>query len=330
MINSIIICILPTHYIIITPYYPTLPHSTTTDIGAPSVMDDFRTLQFNLSSLSTADDIIAIDLVVKQLANVPAYKTQLHEVIAGESEDAGTDLKLVHEGEHEGGAWHTIHVQNVVDSRDLFSGDRNYQLVLSLSSEQELPVGDVLHSIKPMLLVYTNDANVTTPDSGTGPGTATPTQGRSTPGSSRTKGARDDTSIRRRRRRREATVTPQSASLPTLDSLGAQHCRKEVRTMSFQDLGWPGSDYEVVSPEVATFSFCYGLCDKANDYSHLGTPYTSHARVLSMMKPELVANRIAPGCAALDYKPTEVSYYSPITRVVTVTTMPDVTSCLCM
>lgn len=323
-------------------------------------MDDSRTLRFNLSTLSTAQHIVAVDLVTKPAPDSPAYNMRLHEVIesstgAGEGEE-GEELKLIHEGEQSGVGWNTIHVSNVVDSVDSERRWRNYKLVLSMDVEGGVSASQLLHQIKPMLLIYTfGDASDSTlqetvvspsaaaPEAGRSPGTAMPTAGKDGPahhhaatrfpGTVGPKSLREGKMQRRRRRRRSVATgggsAPSITQLPTLESLGQQHCQKEVRTMTFEQLGWPGSDFEVLEPAVADFSFCYGLCNKAEIFEYR-KQYSDHAHLLSQAAPELVANGIAPGCVPSGYVPVDVRYISKFSKVITLTTLPGVTSCSCL
>lgn len=287
------------------------------DISASSVSDNSRTLQFNLSSVDSADEITAIDLVLKQPLSSHTYKTNLHEM-SGEGSEM--DLKLLDSsGEYEG-EWHTLSVQNVQDTVDKVSGVRNYQLLLSLSGGGEAEMSQVLHEVKPMLLIYTNDrrhtaeqAAATTPTS--------PTTRRAAPSIRITKGRRLN-----RRQRRQVVVEPE----PTLAELGKLSCRRQTKTISFSKLGWPGSRYTVITPGLdVNFTFCHGLC---NDpiHSQLGRMYNNHARLMSLTEPELAEARVTPCCVQDESTPIEVTYHSRITHVTIMTTIPHVNSCRCL
>lgn len=313
--------------------------------------DDSRTLQFNLSSLSTADNIVAVNLVLKRPANLPPYKAHLHEVLGGGAGGEEVDLKLLDAGEHLG-EWHTIQVRDMVDSVDRTSGWRNYRLILSISGGGGEGSSNILHSIKPMLLVYTNDANLTTTAAnlpgddaspGIRPGTAMPTQGRGTPAatSARSKGSRQqDATTTRRKRSTDLSASGEEGSemagtqgqQTPLETLSTQHCQKVIRRrLTFEELGWPGSSFVVLAPPTIDFSFCYGLCNRADaiEYQNL---YTNHARVLKASNPELTDEGVVTGCAPASYTPTprEVTYMSSVSKIITMTTIPDITSCRCL
>lgn len=297
------------------------------DISATAVTDNSRTLQFNLSSsIDAADKITAIDLVLKQEAGVSSYETHLHEI----SGDEDTELKLLDSGVYRG-EWHTLHVQNLMDSVDGTSGKRNYNLLLSVSGGAGEGTDDLLRRVKPMLLIYTNDMNRTG-------GETVPTHdgypviGRDRSGFSSSKEYRsrdprtrsneqDDTQSNRRRR--NAGGESGTMSLAEKRQLT---CRVQETTTTFGEdgMGWPGSQYMVLTPSVARFSFCLGTC---NDPFSTTVNYTNHAKLIGLNQPDLAD--ITPCCVALEFTPLPIMYVSLVSRVTTMTTYPIARSCRC-
>ncbi len=286
-------------------------------------------LQFNLSSLSVSDTIVTVHLVLKQPPNIPSFKTHLHEIV-GES-SLKHDLKLLDSGEWEG-QWHTLHVENMVDAIDSTNRRRNYRLAISISSSEKNSPDeeDLLHMMKPMLLVYTNSLNQTSESLGT---KSPPSLGRNNMGSNvREKDSRTQQGPAIRRRRSVTGTESQGApsvAEPTLDELAQLPCQKNIRMMTFAELGWPGSSNEVLVPTEAQFSFCHGRCNLPShpDYQH---QYTNHAKVISLARADLVGEGIAPCCVPIEYNPIEVSYRNIYTGVIVMTSLPDITSCQCL
>ena len=64
---------------------------------------------------------------------------------------------MLDSGEYSG-QWHTLQVQNIEDSINADSLRRNHHLALSITTDDGESMGlqDILRTIKPMLLVYTN------------------------------------------------------------------------------------------------------------------------------------------------------------------------------
>ena len=115
--------------------------------------DDFRILKFNLSSLTFSDKIASIQLGLKQSrSNTSSYVSQLYEIIGNSTKQIMLDT-----GEYSG-QWHTLQVQNIEDSINADSLRRNYHLALSITTDDGESMGlqDILRTIKPMLLAYTN------------------------------------------------------------------------------------------------------------------------------------------------------------------------------
>lgn len=296
------------------------------DISASSVQDNSRVLQFNLSSMGMGNKIVAIDLVLKQTRGAPTLKTQLHEMWG---EEADLNLKLLDSGEYNG-QWHTLHVQSAVDSVDSTSGERNYRLLLSVSGgKDDDKMEEVLRRVKPMLLIYTNEVNMTYESVDT-------STDRTTAASTRSKSSRQQHGGRGIRRRKSVGTAPNPASSgpvnsqPSLAEMKKLHCRRQTRTMTFEQLGWPGTQFVVLTPHSAVFSFCTGHCNQPIHPPSSGgsTFYSNHAKIISLGQPKLAG--IAPCCVPMEISPIEVTYYSRFTRVIVMTSFPDVSSCGCL
>ena len=284
------------------------------------------------------DTIVAVDLVLKQPPNVPSYRTQLHEII-GEGSLSRQNLKLLDTGDWDG-EWHTLHVENMIDSMDAASNRRNYRLSLSVSANgkggspqkgKPLQEWEVLQMVKPMLLVYTNDFNLSSENLGT---RSPPAVGRNNMAMENVRAKETHVKQRSIRSRRSVTGAQQpepaqSMSEPSLDELASRPCQRNVRTLSFAELGWPGNEEVVIAPSIAQFSFCHGGCNRANDPRY-ADQYTNHAKILSITKSDLLAAGILPCCVPVEYNPIEVTYRNIYTDIVTMTTLPDISSCQCM
>lgn len=299
------------------------------DISATAVTDGSRTLSFNLSdSMGAVDKIAAVDLVLKQTSELSgsSYRVHLHEISGDETD---MDLKLLDSGEYTG-KWHTLHVQNLVDNVDSATGKRNYRLLLSVSGEGE---ASLLGMLKPMLLIYTIE-NQTGEDSVLSPvdtGMPVRTRSRGSSSRSRSKESRQQherDSGRGNRRRRDVSGAQATESTVSLQELKTLSCRKHTRTMTFAELGWPGSAFQVMSPKTAKFTFCYGTCNRPHQANTVS--YTNHAKLVSLTRPELANEGIAPCCVPMEYRPIPITRVSKTSHVIIMTTYPDATSCRCL
>lgn len=215
------------------------------------------------------------------------------------------DLKLLDSGFYMG-EWHTLDIEKFQDSIDSSEGRRNYRLSLSINHYQgDADLEDILHNIKPMLLVYTSD------------------MGKFTGRRSTTKSTRSSDRSRQRKRR---SIRDE----PSLEELKRLSCRKQVRTMSFRDLNWPGERYAVLHPFAANLSFCYGTCN--DPFGDNRVQYNNHAKFISIARPDLVSLGESPCCVPnpKDFTATMVTYMSLDANVTYHTSFPDVTTCICM
>lgn len=271
--------------------------------------------------MTGTDRIAAIDLVLKQAPGASPYKTHLHEISGDETD---MELKLLDSGEYDG-EWHTLHVQNLVDSIDGASGKKNYKLLLSVSGGEDEGMDDLLQRVKPMLLIYTNDLNRTGEEPMADEGHQV--MGRASAGSSRSKDSRSRSrqqySTRRQRRRRDASEASSSSGL-SLAQMKALSCRVQERRVTYQELGYPGSLHVVLSGTVTTFAFCYGTC---NDPFSSAVNYTNHAKLIGLT---LMQDSVAPCCVPNEFTPTPITYVSIFSSVITMTTYPNARSCQCM
>ena len=101
------------------------------------MLDDFRILKFNLSSLSLSDKIASIQLVLKQSSSIPSsYVSQLYEIIGN-----STKQIMLDSGEYPG-QWHTLQVQNIEDFINADSLRRNYHLAQEKNEDEISIVGE--------------------------------------------------------------------------------------------------------------------------------------------------------------------------------------------
>lgn len=299
-------------------------------------MDLSRTLDFNLSAIGLSKKIVAANLVLKQNVTAPSYTVSLHEVTRESStgEESDVELNLLDAGEYSG-QWHTLHVQNAVDSIDTSSGRRNYKFILSASSGNNATTSDVLRSVKPMLLVYTSDAAneiistpgrtpIPLPPTRTGD-EALPSAPPPPPSSGFNRDVPSGDSKRKQQERRRQR-TRRSLSEDT-----SQPCAKHEINMSFSQLGWPGDSYSVLlpSPSQAKVTYCAGTCTRPLALQER-EKYNNHGIMLSLALPNIVQGGVAPCCVPLNYTtPVQVVYRSTRPGFNAVDSLPVIDRCVC-
>lgn len=273
--------------------------------------------------------ILAIDLVLKQTPGTSVYRTSLHEITEDETD---IDLKLLDSGLYRGD-WHTLHVENLVDSMDGGSGRRNYKLLLSISGGEEAE--DILRRAKPMLLIYTNDLSQTgevgSYDAAADLGTTrdrddsrSRTRTRSRSKESREEYGQSRSRQSHRRQRRDVPSESTTSATPTGTHSQSEPCQKYSTTTSFAQLGWPGPvTYKVLFPgeNAARFDFCAGTCLQSSNNDT--TDFTNHATLISRTLQSHVC------CVPTEYTPVPIKYTGRFSRVLIVATYPIARSCGC-
>lgn len=263
---------------------------------------------------------------------MPSYKIRLHEIISsiGESE---VDLKLLDSGEYIG-EWHTLRVLNMVDSVDPSSGRRNYRLLLSVGSSEEEGAGDILRRVKPMLLVYTNRVELEVAIGGGGAGSEMH-QRRSALGYPRRKSSRFQQQQQRGKRSVESPGTAAGTNgiqiSPSLSDLRQLSCRRQARSITFEQFGWPGQDSLVLSPSDRhlPYAFCYGRCNQPLEQDpELRSLYGNHAVLMALARPDLVDGGVVPCCVPKEYTAIKVIFVSG-NNVTHMTSQSIPSSCQC-
>lgn len=234
-------------------------------------------------------------------------------------------INLLDSGEYYG-QWHTLQVQRVQDSKDNGSGNRNYHLALSMTTEdgQSIGMGDILRNIKPMLLVYTNDLDWLGRKAGR-------RRDKNEGGLSFREGSR---MAEKERSKRSITETAGSSSTGgtelTLDEKKQMPCRKHEAPSSFDiTLAWLGDFDVLLAPAKLNFSFCHGTCNQPNNAA-LADLYNNHAKLMAMAAPELALEGVAPCCVTNETSTIAVYLQSILDEVVSVTSYPTVESCRCL
>ena len=170
---------------------------------------------------------------------------------------------------------------------------------------------DLLETIQPMLMVYSNDID----------------------NIGGTESTEEDSNPSQRRKREIVGGADEEESgvvvVPSLEELKTLSCRRHVRTMQFSQLGWPGSRYIVTTPREARFSFCYGTCDSPLE-AETSHQYSNHATIVGLASPELAGAGLSPCCVPKNTRAIRVVFESKInSHMIYVRSMPDVTSCQC-
>ena len=273
--------------------------------------DDFRILKFNLSSLSLSDKIASIQLVLKQSrSTTSSYASQLYE-IRGNS----TKQIMLDSGEYSG-QWHTLQVQNIEDSINADSLRGNYHLALSITTDDGESMGlqDILRTIKPMLLVYTNTLDWLGKEVKL---EIERMEAEQMEAIKRQERNEDETSIvgegswNTKKERRNTDISRQTGTPHNIDGLRHLSCRKQ--STSSLDLKL-SETYTVTYPTQLNFSFCYGTCTCPLQVgqTHL---YSNHAKLIALIAPHLARTRISPCCIPHEMTTIPVIYQSTITQL---------------
>ena len=273
-----------------------------------------RILTFNLSSLSSTDEIQAVQLVLKQQNSTRTpYTMRLFEIIVGKSVK---NIQLLDSGEYHG-QWHVIDVLKFVDSKDLMSGNRNYQLALRLTNKNGSKNGlqRILRSLKPMLVVYTNDLNRMAQFS----------RPENTGRRENAKRSLDKFSFKKKMRGKRSAPT----SSQSLQEKAKAPCMVHVTPPSVDVVvSLYGVFSDLISPAALNFTYCHGTCNSPTrlDLRHL---YTNHATLLALYSTPELANA-GPCCVpdATDTIPVTLQY--TFNTLASVIQFPVVQSCRCL
>jgi len=271
-----------------------------------------RILKFNLSSLSSTDRIQAVQLVLKQNSTRSPYIVRLYEIYGGKSVKR---VELLDSGEYHG-QWHTIDVLNFEDYKDLVSGKRNYQLALQLINRNGSKIGleNTLRSIKPMLVVYTNDLNrmgrLSRPEN-----------------EGRRENVKRSLKYDFKRQRGKRSV----AASQSLQEKAKSPCTVHVTPPSMDVVvSLYGIYNNLISPATLDFTFCHGSCNSPRriDLRHM---YTNHATLMALTSTPKLASA-GPCCVpnATDTILVMLESTQNTHNYVTMISFPQVLSCRCL
>lgn len=280
----------------------------------PSISGNSKILKFNLSLLSVSEKIVSIQLVLKQSNHTTlTYGAELYEMI-GESRKQSN---LLDSGEYSG-QWHTLQVQGIEDS--VTDGvRRNYNLALYITSSdgEAAEMQDILRTIKPMLLVYTNDLDWMA--------TEMEMEVEKKGVNEESSHFGDESWQAKNKRAKRTTDGSANPAEPTLGQMALLSCRKQVAPPRTLQMLW--ETYTIISPFNLKFSFCYGTCN-----SPLSTPlvdqYNNHAKLRALIAPGTPP--ITPCCIHNQTTTIQLIYQSVITGIVSTTSYVKVVSCRCM
>ena len=177
----------------------------------------------------------------------------------------------------------------------------------------------LLHSLHPFIAVYTYDPEVYEHLSGGGATPGHDKQSTESPHVGRT--------ISKRQTTRDAT---RPSSRQRYADLERQDCQLHRVNTTVEQLGWLSPNYDVIMPYSVNFTFCYGRCNRPLDIA-VSHKYTSHARILNLLKPDLAREGLAP-CCVPSSKPEDTTTVQIIFlngNVTQTTTMPSIKKCTC-
>lgn len=114
-------------------------------------------------------------------------------------------------------------------------------------------------------------------------------------------------------------------ALSRLQTLARQECSIQFHFSSYRELGWPGSDVQVITPQNVNFSFCHGHCN--SPYGDNREAYSRHAQIIEWLN--LSGERVTPPpcCTPTKLIPKELIYVRD--RIVSMTNVQSVESCGC-
>ena len=293
-------------------------------------------LSFHLYGLEHSDKVVSVRVVFKHITSLPHFRATAYEL-----KDNGFLIKLDSQVSDDG--WVDLEVQDIFEphkkekSNMKGSGsksgnsklpmDTEHMVVLELTDLDSESASEnlitLLHSLNPFIAVYTYDPEVYEHLSGGGSAIAANRRQTETTQVGRTISKRQVAT-------RQGDTTLRSRSTQRYADLAQRNCQIHGVNTTVEELGWLSPNYEVIRPYTVNFTFCYGRCDRPLD---LGTShkYTTHARILNLLKPDLAAAGLAP-CCVPSSKPEDTTSVQIIFlngNVTQTTTMPKVKSCIC-
>lgn len=293
-------------------------------------------LSFHLYGLEHSDKVVSVRVVFKHLTSLPHFRATAYEL-----KDNGHLIKLDSQVSDDG--WVDLEVSDIFEPHKMeksnnmkgASGskkvplDTEHFVVLELTDINSASASEnlitLLHSLHPFIAVYTYDPEVYEHLSGGG----------STVDNSNSRQHTETFHAGRTISKRQIVVsqgdaTLRSGSRQRYTDFARQDCQLHGVNTTVEELGWLSPNYEVIRPYSVNFTFCYGRCDRPLDLGN-SQKYTTHARLLNLLKPDLAAAGLAP-CCVPSSKPEDTTNVQIIFlngNVTQTTTMPSVKSCIC-
>ena len=276
-------------------------------------------LSFHLHALENTDKIVAVKVVFKHLASLPQFRATVYEM-----KENGHLVKL--DSQLSDNGWVDLKVQEIFEfhKQDKTTSksvdfdkqllDKEHRIVIELTELDSVSLSEAvaaaLHSINPFIAVYTYDKKVYEHLSGSA--------GRL---------PRTASHLARTISKRQATTASMTESRPFAD-LAKDDCQLHGVNITVQELGYLDPIYDVELPNWLNFTFCYGRCDQPLEVRNRNK-YTTPAKMLSLLKPDLAKAGLAPCCAPKFNETTSIQIILSIGNVTETTTLPLVKSCQC-
>lgn len=328
--NSIITIVLfsdfRSHGSCITISHPLFTEYRSDQAGTTRAPTNKIILSFHLYGLENSDKVVSVRVVFKHPASLPHFRATAYEM-----KDNGFLVKLDSQVSDDG--WVDLQVQDIFElhKKDKKSSnvkiaeyrlplEKEHRVVLELTEINSASASEdliaVLHSLNPFIAVYSYDNEVYEHLSGS-------TSRRHYSGSSHVG--------RTISKRQVATVMSENTRTgDRFAEMRKDECQVHGVNTTVERLGWLSPAFEVILPYWVNFTFCYGRC---NEPLAIGNhnKYTTHAKILNLLKPDLAAAGLAP-CCVPGSKPEDIASVQIIFlngNVTQTTTMPSVNSCIC-
>lgn len=278
--------------------------TTSQDIQLPS---NQRLLQFDLSSLSTFEELMHAELVYK-IADLDGHGTmsseslQLNFYIEETSNNLSREFNLASQTSIRSDEWRGVTVPNSEIRKDHMLSVRVE--LQSGGGNDDLLDAALLQNIAMKLIVYTYD-NVTA--MGVGNDLANQT---------------DDNESEQRTVSKRSTPSDE----PSLEEMAQQTCRPQQRTLHYNDVFANHLILIQPSSQMLNFTFCYGLCDRPFDLDEY-QKYSIHSKIISSLNVH--PNLAPPCCIGTEIALSEIIYWNEREDILTMATFEHVTECGC-
>ena len=115
---------------------------------------------------------------------------------------------------------------------------------------------------------------------------------------------------------------------PTYEALGSEPCSLHTQYLTYEQMGWPGSEITVLIPEIGiNYNFCYGHCNSPFTGE---VDYPPHAQIIEALNQFTAKNLPPPCCVPKELFNETIIYRSgPNVEDISKKNMQDVKSCGC-